>query len=124
MTVTPLDDLTAFLAAHLPAAWTAAVTDGDEDGVQALRDELDSRAFVRELGRAGWVAPDWPPAYGGRGLDRDAALAVAAELHRWGLPRIPRGAGLGLAAPTILQWSEEPTKVRFLPRIATGEDRW
>ena len=79
---------------------------------------------MRALGRAGWVAPDWPEAFGGRGLTRHDALAVAAELDRWSAPRIPRGAGLGLAAPTILEWSDDPTKARFLPRIATGDDRW
>src|SRR5215207_5450070 len=122
--MTALDELAAFLETHLPAGWAPAVAEGDAERVQALRDDLDSPAFVRELGRAGWVAPDWPVAYGGRGLDRDAALAVAAELDRWSVPRVPRGAGLGLAAPTMLQWAEEATKVRFLPRIATGEDRW
>jgi alkylation response protein AidB-like acyl-CoA dehydrogenase len=122
--MTPLDELTAFLESHVPPAWVRAVADGDHALLQASRDDLDAPAFVRDLGRAGWVAPDWPRACGGRGLDRADTLAVAAELDRWNVPRIPRGAGLGLAAPTILQWAEDATKARFLPRIATGEDRW
>jgi alkylation response protein AidB-like acyl-CoA dehydrogenase len=99
-----LDELAAFLEEH--------PYDGDNPG------------FVRRLGAAGWVAPHWAPEHGGRGLSEAAALGVYAVLDERELPRQPRGSGFVLAAPTILQHSEEATKRRFLPPIVTGEERW
>jgi len=102
---THLDELRAFVDEHLP--W---------DG--------DNPSFVRLLGEAGWVAPHWAPEHGGRGLSEDEAREVYEELDRRELPRQPRGSGFVLAAPTILLHSEEATKRRFLPPIASGEERW
>ncbi|MGH9184797.1 MAG: acyl-CoA dehydrogenase family protein [Acidimicrobiales bacterium] len=117
-------ELRSFLGANLPDGWADAVEAGDEERLRRLRDGLDNRAFVQRLGAAGWVAPHWAVPHGGLGVDRAAAHAVLAELDRWDVPRIPRGSGLPLAAPTILEWSSEATKRRFLPKIVTGEERW
>ena len=117
-------ELDAFLAVHLPEGWRDAVASGDDAAILAQREGLESAAFVAELGMAGWVAPGWDPAYGGRGFDRDTAQAVRSYLDELDVPRVPRGSGLPLAAPTILEWSSEETKRRLLPPIATGEERW
>ncbi len=119
-----LDDLRDFLTATLPDAWAEAVADGDDEAVHLLRDEMDNPTFVRHLGEAGWVAPHWPADAGGRGFDVDTARAVVDELDRWNVPRVPRGSGLPLAAPTILEWSSDETKRRLLPPLASGEERW
>ena len=116
-----LDD---FLRDELPGGWIEAAANADEERLLALKAELDNPAFVRRLGAAGWVAPHWDPAYGGRGLETAAAQAVLDRLDALEVPRIPRGSGFVLAAPTILQWSSEETKRRLLPPIATGEERW
>jgi alkylation response protein AidB-like acyl-CoA dehydrogenase len=99
-----LDELQAFLDEHLPV--------------------VDNPGFVRALGEAGWVAPHWAPEHGGRGLTEAEAVEVYAYLDERELPRQPRGSGFVLAAPTILQWSEEATKRRLLPPIASGAERW
>ena len=118
------DELLAFLGAELPGGWGDAVRAGDGERVVALKRELDNPSFVRKLGAAGWVAPHWDAAHGGRGLTLEQAQAVYVLLDTWDVPRIPRGAGFTLAAPTIQRWASEETKQRFLPRIATGEERW
>jgi alkylation response protein AidB-like acyl-CoA dehydrogenase len=120
----PIEALRGFLVEHLPPAWVAAVDAGDDDAVAALKADLDADDFVRRLGGAGWVVPQWAPEHGGRGLDPAAARAVADELDTWGVPRFPIGSGIPLAAPTILEWSSEETKRRLLPPMATGEERW
>ena len=118
------EELDRLLAEILPDGWLAAAADGDEAGVLALRDEADRPAIVRRLGAGGWITPHWSTDHGGRGLDEDAAREVFAHLDDLEVPRQPRGSGLALAAPAILQWSSEETKRRFLPPIATGEERW
>jgi alkylation response protein AidB-like acyl-CoA dehydrogenase len=119
-----LDELVAFLEARLPPGWGDAVRAGDEQQVLALKTSVDNPAMVRALGHAGWIAPHWAPAYGGRGMSLADAQQVAALLDTWEVSRIPRGSGFVLAAPTILQWASEETKRRFLPPIASGEERW
>lgn len=118
------EELESFLEENLPDGWASAVRAGDLKTVLALKEDLDNRAFVRTLGGAGWVAPNWAVEYGGRGMEFNDARQVLDVLDDWEVPRTPRGAGLPLASPTILQWSSEETKRRFLPRIATGEERW
>ena len=117
-------ELEGWLAEQLPAGWAEAVRSGDEARVVDLKATLDNPAFVRRLGAAGWVAPHWAPEHGGRGLDIPEAQAVLTLLDTWEVPRVPRGSGLPLAAPTIQQWSTDDVKRRFLPTIVTGEERW
>ena len=116
--------LLEFLRSELPAEWVDAAERGDEAALIGAKELLDNAAFVRRLGAAGWVSPHWEPAHGGRGLSAADAQAAFEIMDRWEVPRIPRGSGLLLAAPTILQWSSDETKRRLLPPIATGEERW
>ena len=116
--------LEQFLRDELPEGWIEAARSGDEARLDRLKDSLDNPGFVRRLGAAGWVAPHWAPEHGGRGLSIDDAQGALEVLDSLEVPRVPRGSGLVLAAPTILQWSSEETKCRLLPSIATGEERW
>lgn len=118
------DELDALLERILPSGWIAAALGGDETVIVDLLARVDKPAIVRELGRGGWVAPHWPADEGGRGLTETDARAVLAYLDAREVPRVPRGAGLQLAAPTILRWSEPGVRRRFLPRIASGEEQW
>ncbi|MFK7919992.1 MAG: acyl-CoA dehydrogenase family protein [Ilumatobacter sp.] len=118
------EQLEAFLEQELPAGWGSAIREGDINSVLKLKKGLDNRAFVATLGAAGWVAPHWDPAHGGRGIEFNEARKVLDVLDDWEVPRMPRGAGLPLAAPAILEWASDDTKRRFLPKIATGEERW
>jgi alkylation response protein AidB-like acyl-CoA dehydrogenase len=122
--LTVLDELHRFLDEHLPGGWSEAKRSGDSEQVAVLAETLDNPAFVRLLGRAGWVAPQLDPAHGGRGLGEHEARAAMEELDRWQVPHVPRGSGLPLAAPTIIQWASEPTKRRLLPPLVSGEERW
>jgi hypothetical protein len=117
----PLEE---FLSDELPAGWIEAARSGDDQRLAVLKDAMDNPAFVRTLGAAGWVAPHWATEHGGRGLPLGEAQEALEVLDSFEVPRIPRGSGFVLAAPTILQWSAEETKQRLLPPIATGEERW
>ncbi len=117
-------ELVALVESLVSSEWLEAAREGDEDGLVAAKAGADNPAIVRALGDAGWTAPHFPADAGGRGLSRDEAQAAYRLLDAWEIPRTPRGSGMPLAAPTILEWASDETKRRLLPPLATGEERW
>lgn len=117
-------ELEALLRSLVPGSWEQAVKTGDEEHVLALREDLDNRLVTKALGEAGWVAPHYETAHGGRGLSVADARHALTLLVVWNMPHVPRGSGLPLAAPTIQKWASDDTKRRLLPRLLSGEERW
>jgi alkylation response protein AidB-like acyl-CoA dehydrogenase len=78
----------------------------------------------RRLQRAGWLTPSWPPAWGGRGLPPWAEGVVSRELADAGAVGPPPGAGMSLAAPTLLAHASEELNAALLAPTATGELTW
>ncbi|MGX1515441.1 acyl-CoA dehydrogenase [Streptomyces collinus] len=96
------------LAAHPPAA----------------TDRLD---FLRARFDAGLAWVHYPQGLGGLGAPRSLQAVVEAELAAEGAPdNDPRriGIGLGMAAPTILQYGTEEQQRRLLRPLWTGEEVW
>lgn len=97
-----------FLAAHPPAG----------------TDRLD---FLRARFDAGLAWVHYPEGLGGLGAPRSLQTVVDAELEAAGAPdNDPRriGIGLGMAAPTILQYGTPEQRRRFLRPLWTGEEVW
>ncbi|MGM0357532.1 acyl-CoA dehydrogenase family protein [Streptomyces sp. ECR3] len=97
-----------FLAAHPPAG----------------TDRLD---FLRARFDAGLAWVHYPEGLGGLGAPRSLQAVVDAELETAGAPdNDPRriGIGLGMAAPTILQYGTPEQRRRFLRPLWTGEEVW
>ena len=117
-------ELIELVASLVPPAWLEAAESGADAELQDHKQAADNPAIVRSLGEAGWVAPHFPKDAGGRGLDRDDAQAAYRLLDSWEIPRTPRGSGMPLAAPTILEWASDEAKQRLLPPLVTGEERW
>jgi alkylation response protein AidB-like acyl-CoA dehydrogenase len=78
------------------------------------------RAFRRELGSKGWLAPTWPKEFGGGGLTPDHAVVLNEELARFETPALG-DLGLVVSAPAILVHGNEEQKQRYLPEILKGE---
>jgi len=108
----------------LPEGWWDAVAEGDDGRLDELKAALDKPAIVRALGEAGWVAPHYAIEHGGRGLSASEAQQALGLLDWCEVPRVPRGSGLPLAAPTIQEWSTDETKRRLLPPLVAGIERW
>ncbi len=93
-----------------------------EDGDEPLnRDELkDWRAALVERG---WVAPAWPPEYGGAGLSIKQQFVLNQELAENGLSNVG-GLGASYFGPALLVHGSEEQKQELLPGILSGEVMW
>ena len=95
-------------------AWLAEAWDPDV-GLVAWRERLVE---------AGWGVPSWPSAWHGRDLPSWADRVVADELRAAGAVGMPLGAGMTLAAPTLLQHGSDELRGRLLRPSLTGALHW
>jgi alkylation response protein AidB-like acyl-CoA dehydrogenase len=117
------DDVEAFRAdarAWLEANFPPAL----KTGAGGRRDGADGRRWRELMADKGWGAPTWPQAYGGGGLSRGEARALAEEMARIGAYNPIGGLGIMSIGPTILELGTEAQKTRHLPGIARGEKEW
>ncbi|MFI5859514.1 acyl-CoA dehydrogenase family protein [Streptomyces parvulus] len=87
----------------------------------------DRADFLRARFDAGLAWVHYPQGLGGLGAPRSLQTVVDAELTAAGASdNDPRriGIGLGMAAPTILQYGTEEQKRRLLRPLWTGEEVW
>ena len=89
--------------------------------------ETERLEFLRARFDAGLAWVHFPEGLGGLGLARTLQSVVDDALEAAGAPdNAPRkiGIGLGMAAPTILQFGTEDQRRRFLRPLWTGEQVW
>jgi alkylation response protein AidB-like acyl-CoA dehydrogenase len=80
-----------------------------------------ARRWTRRMFDAGWLVPGWPPERGGRNAGPVETLVYLEELTRAGIPRTTNPQGLGIIAPSILDYgTEEQVRDYALP-ILRGE---
>jgi alkylation response protein AidB-like acyl-CoA dehydrogenase len=120
----PLEEFRALLEAELPAAWRAAVRDGDAAALEEIARSGHGPPAVRTVAAHGWLTPEWPPEYGGRGLGPDEAVEIRRELRRWLIGDVSSAIGTAWVGPTILKFGGEALKRRLLPSIARNEALW
>jgi alkylation response protein AidB-like acyl-CoA dehydrogenase len=107
-------------------------TVGEKTIVDELREWLEENwdpdltvaAWWERMGMAGWAAPTWPVEWFGKGVSRDDANAISAELGRFGALGPPSGLGLLLAGPTIVTHGSDEQRNALLPDIVTGRKAW
>jgi alkylation response protein AidB-like acyl-CoA dehydrogenase len=79
-----------------------------------------NREIMLELGRRGWIAPAWPAAEGGAGLEPLEAGVLTAALRAGGVPTTGYGTTL-LPANAIRALGSEELRRRILPGVAAGQ---
>ena len=72
----------------------------------------------------GWVAPHWPPEYGGGGLTPMEQYISNEEMARANLPSVGSNVGIGMLGPALIVHGTDEQKHRFLPPILRGEVIW
>jgi acyl-CoA dehydrogenase len=81
------------------------------------------REFNRKLFEDGWLCPQWPERYGGRGLTPVDQMLIKEEFayRRVGLCNAN---GLQMLSPILLAYGSEEQKDRHLVKIARMEEMW
>ncbi|TDV56527.1 acyl-CoA dehydrogenase family protein [Actinophytocola oryzae] len=122
--MTALEEFRALLTDRLPAEWVMAAADEDVGALEECGSSSAADEVVRLVAADGWLTPEWPPAYGGRGLGPDEAVAVRTELRRWRIGNVASAIGTSWVGPAILRFGEDAAKARLLPPIARNEALW
>ncbi len=73
---------------------------------------------------SGWGCPTWPADLWGRGLPAALGRVVGDALAAAGAVGVAVGAGMALAAPTLLEHGPSELARRLLRPLATGEHTW
>jgi alkylation response protein AidB-like acyl-CoA dehydrogenase len=115
-----LEGLRAWLAKHLPKAWTRA-PHGQE---ASLADVASLRDFQAALHEAGYLGIGWPEEYGGNPGTALRQFLVDEELVRQRAPGLVGLLGVAMAGPTILACGNEAQKRRFLRPILEARELW
>jgi alkylation response protein AidB-like acyl-CoA dehydrogenase len=80
-----------------------------------------ARRWTRAMFDAGWLVPGWPPERGGRNASPIETLVYIEELARARLPRTTNVQGLGIVAPSILDYGTPDQIERFAMPLLRGE---
>jgi alkylation response protein AidB-like acyl-CoA dehydrogenase len=89
----------------------------------ATRTKDDYLAWHKLLYKKGWVAPAWPKEYGGTGWTVTQRYIFNEECAQAETPTtLPFG--LSMVAPVIFTFGDDEQKMKYLPRILSGEDWW
>src|SRR5580693_3178799 len=87
-------------------------------------ESADAKLWRERRGAKGWGVPTWPKQYGGGGLSRQEARALAEEMAKLGARNPIGGMGVSMFGPTLLEYGTEAQKQKHIPPIAKGELRW
>ncbi|HEY1829497.1 MAG TPA: acyl-CoA dehydrogenase family protein [Acidimicrobiales bacterium] len=111
----------AFLEDNLPEGW---------QGLGAIADRAEADAFVNGwraiLYQNGLLGLSWPQEYGGAGLTKMEQVVLVEEMARAGAPAMGFNDNMSIKmlGGTLLRWGTEAQKLRFLPRVLSGQDLW
>jgi alkylation response protein AidB-like acyl-CoA dehydrogenase len=83
-----------------------------------------SRRWQRCLFDAGLLVPGWPPELGGRNLPPVQQLVYHEEMAKIRTPRTTNPQGLGIIAPSILDYGSDLLKEKYLLRTLRAEIAW
>ena len=112
-------ELVAWLEANAPTADELGSAKGSSADLPAW-----ARAWQRRLFDAGYLVPGWPPELGGCNAGPTQQMIYFEELARRDLPRTTNPQGLGIAAPSILDYGTAAQKQQYALPTLRAEIAW
>jgi alkylation response protein AidB-like acyl-CoA dehydrogenase len=116
-------ELRAWLEEHFTPEVREAVA-YRHDGRDLVEPFEAQRAWNAELFDAGWAAPSWPTAFGGRDAPILEQLACNEEMARAGAPGPVNAIGVANIAPAIMTYGTTDQQERFLRPMLRGDHIW
>ena len=110
-------EFVAWLADNRPSAEEIAA----DPAVSSAHVPDWARRWTRRMFDAGWLVPGWPPERGGRNAGPVETLVYMEELTRAGVPRTTNPQGLGIVAPSILDFGRPDQIEQYAMPILRGE---
>lgn len=95
------------------------VFDLTRENMAQVVDTPARRAFMRELGRRGWLGITWPAEHGGDDGEGVYEYILNEALAARGGPQI--GKGVGIIGKTLIAHGSDQLKAEFLPKILDNE---
>lgn len=99
----------------------AAADEHDGESLHAL--EVAKR-FQAKLFDAKLAGLSWPAVYGGQGLTMEHQRVFNEEAAGYVIPTGPFIIGLGMCAPTLLEYGTEEQRLRHVPKMLRGDEVW
>lgn len=110
-------ELLAWIAANRPSPEEMAA----EPSVSTGHAPGWARRWTRTMFDAGWLVPGWPRELGGRDAGPIETLVYLEELARARVPRTTNVQGLGIVAPSIIDYGTPEQIERYAMPILHGE---
>lgn len=80
-----------------------------------------AKAWARRLFDSGWLVPGWPPELGGRNAGAIETLVYLEEMSRSGIPRTTNPQGLGIVAPSMMDYATPEQIQHYAMPLLRGE---
>ena len=97
--------------AHTPYSYTG------------LEDDEAAQRWYKRLAAKRWLAYRWPEQWGGPGFSPSEQIVFVDALRNCGAP-VPRGFGISMVGPLLLEFGTDWQKERFLRPIAEHREFW
>jgi alkylation response protein AidB-like acyl-CoA dehydrogenase len=110
-------ELLGWLAANRPSPEEMA----GEPSVSTGHAPAWARRWTRAMFDAGWLVPGWPAELGGRDASPIETLVYIEELAKARVPRTTNVQGLGIVAPSILDYGTEAQIRDYAMPVLRGE---
>ena len=107
-----------YLAAPLSGSGFGSTRTGDFDPI------AEAKKWQKTKADAGWACIQWPKEYGGRGATPIESVIWSQEEGIYGKLSGTFIIGQGMCAPTMMAYAGEEAKLRYLPKLASGEEIW
>ena len=95
------------------------VFDVGRENMAQIVDTPKRRAFMKKLGRKGWLGITWPKEYGGSDGEGVYEYILNEQLASRGGPQI--GKGVGIIGKTLIAHGSDRLKAEFLPQILEND---
>ncbi|MBX3510591.1 MAG: acyl-CoA dehydrogenase family protein [Hyphomonadaceae bacterium] len=83
-----------------------------------------AKAYQKKKAEAGYAGITWAKEQGGRALPPIFQVIFNQEEAKFDAPSGPFAIGLGMCVPTVIAFSDEATKDRYVAKALRGEEIW